>query len=183
MSDQFISVSTMIKGRFRLADSAGSPMLGTGAAASASTVLREEALLSARQNDAVMRFLIEMDRKLDAILGLLQRDSLAADFPEEGRIVRLSGSGLALECRRPLAVGQHMELLLLLEEMPVRLLSVMTRVEAARPGEAVTGPDSKAYDMAYVHMREEDREAVVRFVFSEQRKMIRQRKGEDKEEE
>jgi hypothetical protein len=77
-----------------------------------------------------------------------------------------------------------MELVLLLEELPLRLLSVMARVEACRSGRVLTGPAGMAYDMTYARSRDEDREAVIRFVFSEQRRIIRQRKsgGEDEDE-
>ena len=180
MSDQFLSVPTMITGRFRMVPAADSPRLCTGFAHAGSAALREEALINSRQNDAMMRFLVEMDRKLDAVMSLLQRESLIADFPDEGRIVQLGGSGLVLECRRPLQPGEHMELLLLLEELPLRLLSVIAHVEALQPGDALTGAPNKAYAMTYTCMGEEDREAIIRFVFSENRKLIRQQRiGED----
>ena len=177
MSDQFVSVSTMLKGLFRLVEGPDSPMICANMVHTGNASLGEEALLSSRQNDATLRFLIEMDRKLDSIMGLLQRESLVADFPGEGRIVQLSGSGLVFECRQSLSIGQYMELLLLFEEMPLRLLSVMGHVEALRPGKAATGPANKAYDMTYTCMCEEDREGIIRFVFSEQRRMIRQQKS------
>ena len=177
LPDQFISVSTMIKGRFRLLKDADSPLLCTGIAHAGSAALREEALLSSRQNDIVLRFLIDMDHKLDAIMGLLQRDSLLAGFPGEGRIVELGGSGLVFECGQSLHAGQYLELLLLLEELPLRLVSVRARVESLLPDRVLTGQDSAAYDITYTCMREEDREAVIRFVFSEQRRIIRQQKS------
>jgi hypothetical protein len=178
-SDQFLSISTMIRGRYRLLADPASPLLCAGMVHAGNAALREEALLSLRQNDALARFLIEMDHKLDAIIGLLQRDSLSAAFPGEGYIVRIGGSGLVFECRQLLDIGRYMELVLLLEEFPLRLLSVMVRVEACRTAGVLAGaPDGRAYDMSYTHMREEDRETVIRFIFSEQRRLIRQRKGE-----
>ena len=180
MSDQFLSVPTMITGRFRMVPEADSPRLCTGFAHAGNAALREEALMHSRQNDAMMRFLVEMDRKLDAIMGLLQRESLHVDFPDEGRVVHLGGSGLVFECRRPLRQGEHMELLLLLEELPLRLLSVIAHVESPLPDAPLTGAPNKAYAMTYTCMQEEDREAIIRFVFSENRKIIRQRKiGDD----
>ncbi len=179
MSDQFVSVPTMIKGRFRMVSDANSPQLCVGLAHAGSAVLREEALAHTRQNDATMRFLIEMDRKLDTIMGLLQRESLVTDFPNEGHIVQLSGAGLVLECQHPLSKGNHMELLLLLEELPLRLLSVMAQVEGPHQSKALTGSPNKAYAMTYTCMREEDREAIIRFVFSENRKLIRQQKNSE----
>ena len=181
MSDQFVSVPTMIKGRFRMVADGQSPRLcSSGLAHAGNAVLREEVLAHTRQNEVITRFLIEMDKKLDSILGLLQRESLAADFPHEGRIVQLSGSGLVLECQHPLKAGEHFELLLLMEDLSVGLLSVIAHVEKELSIELLTGESSKAYAMTYTCMQEEDREAIIRFVFSENRKIIRQQKiGED----
>ena len=177
MSDQFVSIPTMIKGMFRMLAESEAPRFCAGVAHAGSAFLREETLAHARQNDTVMRFLVELDRKLDTIIGLLQRESLVADFPEEGRIVRLSGAALVFECRHALKKGDTMELLMLLEEYPLRLLSVKAHVEGPHPGNTLTGPSNKAYDMGYTCVREEDREAIIRFVFSENRKLIRQQKS------
>ena len=177
MSDQFVSVPTMIKGMFRMVTESEMPRFCAGVGRAGGSFLREEALAHARQSDTVMRFLVELDRKLDTILGLLQRESLEADFPEEGRIVQLSGAALVFECGYELKKGDTMELLMFLEEYPLRLLSVKAHVRGLHSGKVLTGPSNKAYDMGYVCMGEEDREAVIRFVFSENRKLIRQQKN------
>ncbi|MDR2489506.1 MAG: hypothetical protein LBD42_08460 [Desulfovibrio sp.] len=178
MSDQFISISTMIKSRFRMVQSADAPRLYAGCPHSGNAALLEE-MPAARQNEtlAMVRLLAEMDRKLDAIMGLLQRDRLVADFPDEGHVVQIGGSGLVLECRYPLKKDDYMELLLSLEEIPLRLLSVIARVDDVRPDAPITGESNKAYIMTYGGMEDENREKLIRFVFSEQRKRIRQRKS------
>ena len=72
-----------------------------------------------------------------------------------------------------------MELLLLMEELSVGLLSVIAHVEEELPGKALSGTSSKAYAMTYTCMNEADREAIIRFVFSENRKLIRQQKNSE----
>jgi c-di-GMP-binding flagellar brake protein YcgR len=126
----------------------------------------------------MIRFLAEMDRKLDAVLGLLQREALAQEFPEEGHIVELSGQGLVLECNAELSTDCCIELLIKLEEYPIRIVSTLSRVERPRPVVILPDVHSYAYDVSYTSITEEDREAVIRFVFSEERKRIRQSKGE-----
>jgi hypothetical protein len=180
MSDQFISVPTMIKSRFRILKTADSPRLYAGPSPTGGAALLEESLAHARQNEAMIRFLIEMDKKLDAIMAILQRDSLAADFPYEGQVVQIGGSGLVLECRHPLKKGESMELLLTLEEVSLPILSVIARVIEPRTDVALSAASNKAYAMGYDCMSEEHRETLIRFVFSEQRKHIRRQKsGED----
>ena len=180
MSDQFVAVPTMLRGMFRVVADPEAPRRSIGLACTGGTVFREEALVQAHQNDPLIRFLIEMDRKLDTIMGLLQRDSLEADFSDSGWIVELSGSGLVLECGKKLQTGEHLELIMTLEEFPLRLLSVTAHVEEILPVACRSGPSGNVYAITYACMRDEDREAVIRYVFSQHRKLIRQQKsGED----
>lgn len=178
MTDQFLSVPTVLRAMFRRADSPESPRLYKGAMPSSTAGLREEMLSSARQNDMTLRFLAEMDRKLDAILGLLQRESLSVEFPHEAHVVELSASGLTLESAVPLAPGDCMELLLLLEEYPTRTVSVLARIDSVLERRALTGPPNKAYAVQYASIEQEEREHIIRYVFSEERKRIRQQKND-----
>lgn len=178
MSDSYLTVPTLIRGRFRRVRDAEAPRIYRGAPPSPTAAIREELLAGSRQSELQIRFLAEMDRKLDAVLTLLQRDSLARDFPEEGHIVALSGHGLVMECNNDLPVGSYAELLILLEEYPMRIVSTLSRVEGSRAAGVLPDMHGHACDMTYAAIAEEDRDAVIRFVFSEERKRIRQSKGE-----
>lgn len=179
MTDQFAPIPTSLRGRYRITTKDEQPRFRSGLARAGNAMLREEVLAGARQNDAVMRLLLEMDRKLDAILGLMQKDSLIADFPSEGVILQLSGSSLHFVCEHPLRKGEHMELLLLLEELPLRIVPVMATVDAVRQGTSPNGGPMHVYTLSYSCEQEDDREAIIRFVFSETRKRIRQQKSSE----
>lgn len=179
MTEHLLRVPTMLRGRFRRVEGVHAPRLYSGSAGAAAVGLREEFLASSRQPDAVMRFLAEMDRKLDAILAHLRKESLAEDFPHEGHILSLSGAGLTLECRDALKAGDCLELLLLLEDYPMRIVPVVARVEAKETGRALTGAGASAYAVTFAAVEEEDRELIIRFVFSEERKRIRQQKSDN----
>ncbi len=174
----FVSVPTLIKGLYRMVEDENSPQYCKGMLSASDASLKEEMLSRSRLPDMALRFLVEMDRKLDAIMAFMQRDSLLADFPHEGRIVEISGNALVLECREPLAPGDHMELVLMLDELPLQICSVLARVDSARKGKAVTGAPNAAWNISFACVQEEDREAIIRFVFREERKRIRQQKGE-----
>jgi hypothetical protein len=176
MSDKSASVPTLLRGRFRRAE--GRRPLGpfAGAPGRAADGVREELFANSRLPDTLLRFLIDMDRKLDAILAHLQEESLAGEFPGEGQIVELSGNCLVLECAEPFAPGETLELLLLLEEFPLRVVPVLATVDEKRATPALTGPAASVYALTYLSVEEEDREAIIRHVFSEERKRIRQRK-------
>ena len=179
MSDSYLIVPTLIRGRLRKAQDAQTPRMYRGTLLSSTADIREELLAgSSRQPELIVRFLAEMDRKLDAVLGLLQSESLAHEFPEEGHIVELSGRGLVLECNADLATGSYIELLIQLEEYPIRIVSTLSRVERPRPVAVLPNMHSHAYDIIYISIGEEDRDALIRFVFREERKRIRQSKGD-----
>jgi hypothetical protein len=172
MSD-CLSVSTMVRAMFRRARDEHSPRLYAGAGPSPTAGLREEMLASARP-DLTLRFLAEMDRKLDALLSLMQREILHSDFPLEGHVVRISAGRLVLECAQPLAPGEYLEILLLLEQYPMLVVSLLGRVEEEVP--ALTGPPNLAHAICVVTVEEDDREHIIRFVFAEERKRIRREK-------
>jgi hypothetical protein len=125
-----------------------------------------------RLPDVVARFLSDMDRKLDAILGLLQRESLARDFPHQGRVTRISAEQVVLECREPLAPGDLLELALMRDHAP--LASGIARVDGARQRSVDGGSAPGAYDVSFVRLRADDREAIIRCIFQENRRIIRQ---------
>lgn len=172
------TVPTLIRGRLRIAQGPDEPGIYRGAQPASTAALREELLAGSRQPELMLRFLAEMDRKLDTVLALLQSDTLPLQFPEEGHIVEISDQGLMFECNADLAEGNHVELLILLEEYPIRIVSALARVELIRPARLLPEMHRIACAMRYTSIAEADREAIIGFMFSEERKLIRQRKGE-----
>ncbi|MDR0828250.1 MAG: hypothetical protein LBN33_10355 [Desulfovibrio sp.] len=158
-----------------------------GAAPPASLTLREEFLSSRTFPDPAARFLVELDRKVDAILSLLQREVLQNDFPHSGRALRLGASGLILDCEAPLAPGIYLELLLFLSECPERILAFLARVDKEIPlavfaaeyenEEFFLQPQSgHVYELSFLDMESEEREGLIRFVFAQERRRIRRRR-------
>jgi hypothetical protein len=188
-----ISVPTRILGRFRAATEADPPRSGPDFRAAALRLREMPAAL--RPPEALLDFLLEMDRKLDAILGCLHRESLREIFPGEGWITALSATRLTLETTSPLNGGDRLELALLLEEFPPRMAVVAATVEAetaknppgpgAGPGAEETSTEAertaaglRTFRLAYACAREEDQETLIRFIFQEERRLLRRRKGD-----
>ena len=128
--------------------------------------------LSRQNGDVILRFLLEMDRKLDAIMAMLQRESLAADFPMQGHIVELGGEGLVLRCEERLEESAHLEILLQ-PDPPLRMMSVMAQVQGLHGARGAAAGD---YNATYTCLSEYDRDAMIGFIFSEERKRIREKK-------
>jgi hypothetical protein len=166
-----ISVPTRIRARFRAA--AGPFRSGPVFRASSGAPLRDLPA-AVRPPEALLEFLLEMDRKLDAILGYLHRETLQEEFPAEGWITALSGTRLTLETPSALSGGDCLELALLLEEFPPRMIVVSATVE----GPCGTADAPAAFLLAHACSREEDHESIIRFIFQEERRLLRLRKGE-----
>ena len=178
MTQQYVSVPTLVKTMYRMVE-ADDPQLCNSLLSSDSVSFREEALAKSRLPDPMVRLLAEMDRKLDAILGQMQRDNLRGDFPHDAWVVRLGGDALHLECKEPLLPGDHLELILLLEEYPLRAASCIVKVDRRLPEAPVTGKEHTAFVLSYTCLRESDRESIIRHVFQEERRRIRQLKSEE----
>ena len=175
MSGSGLSVPTLFKCRFRPVDADALPRW---CGATADFSFKQEAAALARQ-DATMRFLLEMDRKLDTILSLLQNASLKEDFPHDGYVLELGDSSLLLESRQPLTAGEKLELLLMMGGYPLRLLSVMASVQAERQAPRHVDRESRLYALDYECLSQEDRDSLIAFIFQEDRKRIRKQKEEE----
>lgn len=177
MNKNYLIVSTMTRCRFRMVTDAGSPQLYTGASPSPTAALREELLSATRQQEMVLRFLAEIDRKLDAVLSLLQTETLVREFPHEGHVVELGGNSLRFECDKELEQGSPVEILVMLEEYPLRIVSILAEVAQKESACALPCMHAWSYALRFLSISEDDREAVIRFVFGEERKRIRRQKG------
>lgn len=178
MNQEFLTVPTMLRGMYRQTEGEHSPVMYKGSTVPASAGLRDELLASARPGDVMARFLAEMDRKLDAVLAMLQRDALVSSFPGQGYVVELSGSGALFETASALEPGAYLELLLLLDEYPMRIVPVLARVDQRKSTKPLTGAAHSVYAVQFTRVEAEDRETVIRFVFSEDRKRIRRSKSD-----
>ena len=178
---EYLSVPTLLKAHFRKIKDATSARCRSARALAASSQ-REELLAASRLSEDLVRFLLEMDRKLDIILSFMEQKSRLEEFPLEGRVVELSGAGLVLETHEPLLAGDHMELLLILDDLPLRMVSLVACVEKVLPAAAEAEGRGAAYGIGFVSVDAEDREAVIQYVFQEDRRRIRivkeQRPGE-----
>ena len=169
---EYLSVPTLLKARFRKVRDAESARCRSARTLAAPSQ-REEILAASRLSEDLVRFLLEMDRKLDIILSFMEQNSRLEEFPLEGKVVELSGAGLVLETSEPLRPGDHMELLLILDDLPLRMVSLIACVEKILPGPVAAEAQGAAYGISFVSLDAEDREAVIQYVFQEDRRRIR----------
>ncbi len=123
----------------------------------------------------VTEFLTAMDAKLNALVAMASRDRLAAEFPIHAETQEVSGGGVLVtpvepEAFHTLRPGEPVEVVLFLSRFPLRVAGAVAEV---KPPER----DDDALALEFTRIREEDLEAVIQFVFQQERRAIRERRG------
>lgn len=116
----------------------------------------------------LFKFLKEMDSKLNTILSLLSRDYLQDQFEHTCIVTEISGAGLQFTSKEEFKEGQAVEMAVIVSQMPFRIVGLVGAIQRIEQEK-----EEKIYVVEYTSIREEDREAIVQFVFQEQRELIR----------
>lgn len=132
-------------------------------------------LSGANIHTALGEFLQAMDAKLDAILSSIHQERLRHEFPLEVEVVEAGGNGVRFVSGQEFEDNQAVEMVLVLNQFPLRLASAVGVVTRQQPV-TTTG---KQWVMEFTRVREGDQEAIVSFVFREERERIRESKWSD----
>ncbi len=119
--------------------------------------------------EPLVNFLCEMDKKLDQILSFLSQDQIRNDFPMSIEIFELSGAGIKFRTSAPLVVGDKVELVLVLNQFPLRLAGTKGRIVGVEE-------DTGMLRLEFMNISEADLENIIQYVFQRQREMIRNAK-------
>lgn len=164
----YTTVATYLHGLFR-------PLNGPDdrAHAQGNTVLansaREDFLASSTLPEAVNRFLLQLDAKLDAVMALLSAPSLERDFPHAMEIFSLSAAGLEFTTRTPLAPGDWLELVIQINQSGVATAAGIGQVKARR----LEG-GKPLFSLAFTRIAEDERDKIISHVFREERRLLRE---------
>ncbi|GFK94238.1 hypothetical protein NNJEOMEG_02080 [Fundidesulfovibrio magnetotacticus] len=170
----YLRIPTNLRGRLRLLSTGTElPLFREAPIANLSVSAHE--LKSSGLSEALVNTLMAMDRKLDLIIGIHAQDSLQADFPCPVDAVEISGAGVKVASAEPLHLktGQHVEVVLTLTQLPVRMAGAIAQVVRE---EEVDGRTIWALD--FTKIRDRDLETIVQFVFQTQRDELRLKKWE-----
>lgn len=133
----------------------------------------QQGLRKANLPDALVDFLVGIDEKLDSLLSMRNQEMLSEDFPHEAEVHEISGAGIVFETEGVhFDEGQMLEVVMILNQFPLRMAGAVGTVERCED----CGDDAKRHVLHFSKIRDADLEAVVQFVFSEQRDQIRERK-------
>ena len=121
----------------------------------------------------ILKVIVGMDQKLDAVIKYLSGENRKALMGFTNQWVNLSGSGIRFVVSESLAEGDHLAVSLHLPDgggVPVRFLGLVTRTQPPRTHAARGGIE---VGMHYRCIEEEDRDRIIRYIFSRQREEIR----------
>lgn len=125
-------------------------------------------------------FLIMMDRKLNYILNLLEKDQV--DLFNQGLGLNISGSGMKIRVDDPVEPGKIINTNIVLSMFPFVRIDVYGEVVNVIP---VNEDGTGGYHLGirFLDMDPEDRENIIACIFQKERKAIRKRKSGDQDHE
>lgn len=166
-NQEYLRVPTRLRAYVRLASSKDSlplaydnPELNQG--------IEKPDLTATGLSKIISDFLQVVDTKLDTVISLLNQKRLEDEFSAELEVIEISGDGLRLADRGSFAPGDALEFALVLNQFPLRIASAV--------GIMGHGDNAKGHPVSFTRIREPDLEAVVSFVFHEERMRIRETK-------
>lgn len=177
-SQAYAKTPSFIRGRLRFLSGPDAPVSFTSGGP-ASAISREELIRQANLPEPFVIFLMNMDAKLDTLLSMMRKDSLEADFPFSLETMELSGSGVRFTTDAPIMPNSYLEIILFLGDYPSGIIGAVGKIQP-EPTQA-GGNSLGAYDtashpwtMKFTRIREPDLDAIVQFVFQEERRRIRE---------
>lgn len=165
-------VPALIRAWLRPLPSPDAPTLYLGPAAETREI-DKKALRQTNLSETTVDFLIDLHDKLDMVLNLLAQDRLSSQYPIRADVVEIGGSSIVAAPTQPAVIGHAYEILLMLQQFPVQLVSAV-----ARAVEFVDSELGPAVLLHFIRIHEEDQENIVQFVFQQERRSIRQLRWE-----
>ncbi|MDC0335555.1 PilZ domain-containing protein [Pseudodesulfovibrio sp.] len=164
----FSRVPIRLKGYARIMQSIESPPVFTGDTMCGESS-SEDLFRNSKLPDELTTFLAGMDRKIDQVLSLLNKESLENDFPIDIEIMELSAAGVKFRTKVEIETNAALEIVLLLNQLPMKMAGSKGRILGIED-------DTKLYRFEFVDTRGSDMESIVQFVFQQQREQIRNSK-------
>ncbi len=171
---KYARVTTHFFGRFRVLNSHSEPQICAGAFCSTGHAVREIFASQSQLPESVTKFLLELDNKLESVLGILRKDALEELFSHKMRVLDISAGGIVMQTDFPLEIGQYLEVVLHMGDFPFRMASGVGRIirHADKGG-------NKGLVLEFTDLREEDREEIIHYVFQEERRKLRKQRLEE----
>lgn len=125
------------------------------------------------------RMLRDISEQVQYLIALQEGRAQIAPPERTGCIFNISGAGFAFESREPLPLGSPLKITFELSRFPYReivCLGRVVRVECSSADSATGAPDYLVF-VSFTHIREEDRDQIIRCVFRMRRRELRSRRN------
>jgi PilZ domain len=125
------------------------------------------------------RMLRELSSKVDTLIAMQRGEEIGETRERSSRVINISGAGLAYESDAVPEAGTKMKMTFDLSFFPY--LAIVCLGEITRVDHHPDPPEGTPSHLVYVHfthIREEDRDRIIRYVFKMQRRMLRRRRRE-----
>ncbi len=164
--NEYTEIATYLRGRFRTlagGDDHALAQMDTFPSA----ISREELLAASNLPDVVGKFLLQLDAKMDALLAGMQVSSLEQDFPHALEVLTVSASRLEFTTDLPLVQGDWLEVV-------VKLGAVTASGIGSIAARNVDKNGAPVFTLIFTRIMEEEREKIIRYVFKEERRQLRE---------
>lgn len=131
---------------------------------------------SAQRDSSLQHSLWELNRKLDLLIHMYLAEDFMALMKTPPRDVNISASGIRFISKEPFAVGDLLEINLILPMAPLLFLRLVGDVIRIKP---VTCYEVDRYAVAlrFLQVDADTREDVIRYLFKRQREVLRKRQA------
>lgn len=164
---QYSKVKTRIEGMARIASSVHTPLLFRNSEALNQRHPASD-LDECKIPECLKVYLTELDRKLDMLLQLQSMKQFEDSYPIKLEIREISGEGITFETKSDISENTVLEAVLVLEQLPLKM--------SGAKGMVMPAASEGLWHLSFENIREHDLEAIIQFVFSEQRELIRSHK-------
>ena len=163
----FANIDAYIKGMMRLLSSPNETPIFNGYLEENKNL--SELITNSKLPEELLAFMESMNAKLEHIIGVLEHNKMEASFPINIEIRNISASELLFTCEQKLEPGKLVEAVLPLTQMPLSIAGGIGKIEP------ITHPKfGQIWKLSFTRIREQDLEAIVHFVFQQERKRIRE---------
>ena len=165
---EYAEIATYLRGRFRTLRGPDDQAL-----AAINTLPsgpgRDEFTAASPLPEAVTRFLVQLDAKVDAILAGIHASSIEADFPHGMEIHTISASHIAFITDMPLAPGDWLEVIVNFRQTGIATASGVGKITTRN----IDKDGVSVFSLSFTRIAEDEREKIIHYVFQEERRLLR----------
>lgn len=133
---------------------------------------KEKEKVSENVDPFVIKSLTDINTKLSLVLSMLSREEETCIFTQHPTEANLSESGIGFTMKEEVKKGDFLEMEILMPTFPTVIIKVWGRVIRIKP----LPEGGYRVGVQYTHIKEEDQDSIVHYLFKRQRELLRTKK-------